>query len=391
MTFLLLYVKSPQEALSHPGWRQTMIDEMTALESNQTWTLVPPPSGKSIVGCRWVYTVKVGPDGKIDRLKARLVAKGYTQVFGLDYSDTFSPVAKMASVRLFLSMAAMRHWPLYQLDIKNAFLHGDLEEEVYLEQPPGFVAQRECRGYVCRLHKALYGLKQSPRAWFGRFSNVVQQYGMIRSEADHSVFYKRSSNKYIYLVVYFDDIVITGDDHDGIAGLKHRHIIETARTLLINANVPLKFWGDAVLTAGYLINRMPSSAIQNKVPHSILFPDEPLFRIAPRVFGSTCFVHDLTPGLDKLCARAIKCVFLGYSRVQKGYRCYCPSTHRFYMSADVTFFEDTPFFASSIEPESISQVLPIPFLVPVIPPTPVIDQSTPSSSTEPPSPPPPQQ
>jgi hypothetical protein len=151
--------KSPQEALSHPGWRQAMIDEMTALESNQTWTLVPPPSGKSIVGCRWVYTVKVGPDGRIDRLKARLVAKGYTQVFGLDYSDTFSPVAKMASVRLFLSMAAMRHWPLYQLDIKNAFLHGDLEEEVYLEQPPGFVAQGECRGYVCRLHKALYGLK----------------------------------------------------------------------------------------------------------------------------------------------------------------------------------------------------------------------------------------
>jgi len=216
--------KSPQEALSHPGWQHAMIDEMTALESNQTWTLVPPPSGKSIVGCRWV-TVKVGPDGRIDRLKARLVAKGYTQVFGLDYSDTFSPVAKMASVRLFLSMAAMRHWPLYQFDIKNAFLHGDLEEEVYLEQPPGFVPQGECRGYVCRLHKALYGLKQSPRAWFGRFSNVVQQYGMIRSEADHSVFYKCSPNKYIYLVVYVDDIVIIGDDHDGIARLKH-HLVQ---------------------------------------------------------------------------------------------------------------------------------------------------------------------
>jgi len=131
----------------------------------------------------------------------------------------------MASVRLFLSMAAMRHWPLYQLDIQNAFLHGDLEEEVYLEQPPVFVAQGECRGYVCRLHKALYGLKQSPRAWFGRFSNVVQQYGMIRSESDHSVFYKCSSNKYIYLVVYVDDIVITGDDRDGIAGLKH-HLVQ---------------------------------------------------------------------------------------------------------------------------------------------------------------------
>nr|CAN63962.1 hypothetical protein VITISV_002876 [Vitis vinifera] len=111
--------KSTHEALSHPGWRQAM----------------------------------VGPDGQVDRLKARLVAKGYTQVYGSDYGDTFSPVAKIASVRLLLSMAAMCSWPLYQLDIKNAFLHGDLAEEVYMEQPPGFVAQGES-GLVCRVWHA---------------------------------------------------------------------------------------------------------------------------------------------------------------------------------------------------------------------------------------------
>ncbi|RVW88050.1 Retrovirus-related Pol polyprotein from transposon RE2 [Vitis vinifera] len=142
-----------------------MVDEMAALHSNGTWDLVVLPSGKSTVGCRWVYAVKVGPDGQVDRLKARLVAKGYTQVYGSDYGDTFSPVAKIASVRLLLSMAAMCSWPLYQLDIKNAFLHGDLAEEVYMEQPPGFVAQGES-GLVCRLRRSLYGLKQSPRAWF---------------------------------------------------------------------------------------------------------------------------------------------------------------------------------------------------------------------------------
>ncbi|RVW44641.1 Retrovirus-related Pol polyprotein from transposon RE1 [Vitis vinifera] len=169
MTYPLLFGKSTHEALSHPGWRQAMVDEMAALHSNGTWDLVVLPSGKSTVGCRWVYAVKVGPDGQVDRLKARLVVKGYTQVYGSDYGDTFSPVAKIASIHLLLSMAAMCSWPLYQLDIKNAFLHGDLVEEVYMEQPPGFVAQ----GSLC-----------------------------------------------IYLVVYVDDIVITDNDQDGIQKLK---------------------------------------------------------------------------------------------------------------------------------------------------------------------------
>ncbi|RVW19974.1 Retrovirus-related Pol polyprotein from transposon TNT 1-94 [Vitis vinifera] len=146
----LLFGKSTHEALSHPGWRQAMVDEMAALHSNG------------------------------DRLKARLVAKGYTQVYGSDYGDTFSPVAKIASVRLLLSMAAMCSWPLYQLDIKNAFLHGDLAKEIYMEQPPGFVAQGES-SLVCRLRRSLYGLKQSPRAWFDRFSSVIQEFGMLRS------------------------------------------------------------------------------------------------------------------------------------------------------------------------------------------------------------------
>ena len=149
-----------------------MVEEIAALHSTGTWDLVPLPIDKSPIGYRWVYIVKIGPDGRVDRLKARLVAKGYTKVFGFDYYHTFSPVAKMTFVRLFLSMATMSSWPLYQLDIKNAFLHGDLAEEVYMEQLPGFVAHEES-GLVCKLRRSLYGLKQSPRAWFGRFSSVV--------------------------------------------------------------------------------------------------------------------------------------------------------------------------------------------------------------------------
>ena len=135
-----------------------MVEEIDALSSNGTWELVILPSGKSPDGCHWVYTVKVGPDGQVDRLKAYLVVKGYTQQYGLDYYDTFSPVAKIASICLLLFMAVMRSWPLFRLDIKNVFLHGDLAEEAYMEQPHGFVAQGKS-GLLCKLHRFLYGLK----------------------------------------------------------------------------------------------------------------------------------------------------------------------------------------------------------------------------------------
>ncbi|KAJ9543931.1 hypothetical protein OSB04_023638 [Centaurea solstitialis] len=207
------------EALAHPGWRDAMLDELKALEHNVTWDLVELPIGKRAIGCKWVFTVKVNPDGSVARLKARLVAKGYAQTYGIDYSETFSPAAKLSSIRLSISLAATYGWPLHQLDVKNAFLHGDLLEEVYMEQPPGFVAQGEC-GKVCKLRKSVYGLKQSPRAWFGRFSFVVTKFGLRRSSCEHSVFFASSDSRCILLVVYVDDIMITSSDSNGIQRLK---------------------------------------------------------------------------------------------------------------------------------------------------------------------------
>ena len=133
---------------------------------------------------------------------------------------------------------------------------------------------------------------------------------------------------------------------------KNRHLIETTCTLLLHGNVPHHFWGDAVLTACYLINRLPSSILNNQVPHFVLFPHQSLHPLATRVFGSTCFVHNLSPGHDKLSARAHKCVFLGYGRSQKGYKCYSLTLKRYLISANVTFFESVPFFGSSTASES---------------------------------------
>ena len=137
----------------------------------------------------------------------------------MDYFDTFSPIAKMTSIMPFISLTATYNWDLYQIDLKNVFLHGDLQEEVYMEQPPGFVAQGE-KGRVCRLRKSLYGLKWSPRAWFGKFSQAVEEFGMQNSKSDHSVFYRNSSLGIILLVVYVNDIVIIGSDSKGISFLK---------------------------------------------------------------------------------------------------------------------------------------------------------------------------
>ncbi|RVW62615.1 Retrovirus-related Pol polyprotein from transposon RE1 [Vitis vinifera] len=182
---------SVQEALADPRWKTTMNEEMKSLQKNETWELVECPLGKKPVGCCWIYTVKYKADGSIERFKARLVAKGYTQTYGIDYTETFAPVAKINTVRVLLSLATNLDWPLQQFDVKNAFLHGKLFEEVYMDLPPGcMVSEKQCQK-VCKLKKSLYGLKQSPRAWFGRFTKSMRAFGYRQSNSDHTLFLKK--------------------------------------------------------------------------------------------------------------------------------------------------------------------------------------------------------
>lgn len=211
---------SVYEALIKPEWKEAILEEIHALEKNGTWELSNLPSGKHPVGCKWIFTIKQNSDGSINRYKARLVAKGFTQTYGIDYQETFAPVAKLNTVRILLSLASNLDWPLYQMDVKNAFLNGDLEEEVYMEIPPGFETS-ENANKVCKLKKSLYGLKQSPRAWFDRFTKVVRMFGYIQCQSDHTMFLKQSpSGKKAILIVYVDDIVLTGDHEEEIKRLK---------------------------------------------------------------------------------------------------------------------------------------------------------------------------
>jgi hypothetical protein len=152
-----------QEAFGILEWQLAMIDELAALECTDTWDIVPLPSHIVPITCKWVFKVKTKSDGSIERYKAHLVARGFQQTQGLDYDDTFAPVAHMTTVRTLIAVVASSSWTISQMDVKNAFLNGDLQEEVYMHPPPGVDTPS---GHVCRLYRTLYGLKQAPRAWF---------------------------------------------------------------------------------------------------------------------------------------------------------------------------------------------------------------------------------
>jgi len=201
------------DALGDPKWKQAMDCEYEALMKNHTWHLVLWQSGRNIIDCKWVFKIKRKPDGSIDRYKARLVAKGFKQRYGSDYEDTFSPVVKAATIRLVLALAVSNGWSLRQLDVQNAFLHGFLEEEVFMRQPPGYENSSH-PSYVCKLDKALYGLKQAPRAWYARLSMKPHDLGFQPSKANVSLFFFNKGGVVIFLLIYVDDIIMVSSSPD---------------------------------------------------------------------------------------------------------------------------------------------------------------------------------
>lgn len=206
---------SVRAALSSPEWREAMSTEYKALLANHTWDLVDLPPGRRPIDCKWVFRIKQNPNGTVNCYKARLVAKGFQQKAGFDFREMFSPVVKPVTVRLVLSIALSNGWSLRQLDVNNAFLNGHLNEKVYMFQPPGF--HTGSASTVCRLRKSLYGLRQAPRAWFDKLKFTLLKLGFVAAKSDSSLFIRKTSDSLLYLLVYVDDIILTGSNSEEVA------------------------------------------------------------------------------------------------------------------------------------------------------------------------------
>lgn len=184
---------------------------------------MPLLAGKKAVGCKWIFKIKRNVDGSVARYKGRLVVKGYLQEAGVDFQDTFSPIVKPTTVRVVLALAVSIGWSLRQVDINNVFLNGDLQEEIYMVQPPGFEQLGDNgQPLVCRLRKALYGLKQAPRAWFHKLNEFLVDTGFVASKADISLFVSQSGSQLMYILVYVNDIIVTGNNNQAIDQFVHK-------------------------------------------------------------------------------------------------------------------------------------------------------------------------
>ncbi|CAJ2671288.1 unnamed protein product [Trifolium pratense] len=225
-------------------WYDAMKDEMNSMKNNNVWDLVELPNGMKAIGCKWVFKTKRDSLGNIERYKARLVAKGFTQKEGIDYTETFSPVSKKDSLRVILALVAHFDLELHQMDVKTAFLNGDLEEEVYMKQPEGFFSN-DGEHLVCKLKKSIYGLKQASRQWYLKFHGIISSFGFVENPMDQCIYQKVSGSKTCFLILYVDDILLASNNN----GLLH----EVKQFL--SKNFDMKDMAEASYVIGIKIHR----------------------------------------------------------------------------------------------------------------------------------------
>jgi hypothetical protein len=196
------------EATGQQVWQDAMTEEYQCIMKNDVWDIVLRPKGKSVVTSKWIYKIKHATDGSVEKYKARFVARGFSHMEGIDYEETFAPVSQYTSIRTIIALAASMGWRLHQMDVKIAFLNGEIEEEVYIEQPDGFVIH-EKDSHVCRLKKTLYGLKQAPCAWYEKIDGFLMSLGFNKSVVDPNLYCNIVGDECLILVLYVDDLFLT--------------------------------------------------------------------------------------------------------------------------------------------------------------------------------------
>ncbi|GJS16163.1 retrovirus-related pol polyprotein from transposon TNT 1-94 [Tanacetum coccineum] len=203
---LVNIIGNPSEGMLIRSIAAKLTEELNQFYRNKVWTLVPLPYGKIAIGSKWVFKNKKDEHGATTKNKARLVAQGYSQEEGIDYDETFAPVARMEAIRIFIAFATYMNFKVYQMDVKSAFLNAKLKKEVYVKQPPGFESS-EFPDYVCKLDKALYGLKQAPKAWYETLSTFLIQNKFAKGRIDNTLFISKSKGDVLLVQVYVDDII----------------------------------------------------------------------------------------------------------------------------------------------------------------------------------------
>uniref|UniRef100_A0A2N9HXG0 Integrase catalytic domain-containing protein n=1 Tax=Fagus sylvatica TaxID=28930 RepID=A0A2N9HXG0_FAGSY len=239
--------QSFKEAMSMPEaplWKEAVNSEIESILQNHTWELVDLPPGCKPLGYKWIFKRKMKADGSIDKYKARLVVKGYKQKEGVDYFDTYSPVTRITSIRMLIAIAALYNLEIHQMDVKTAFLNGELDEEIYMEQPEGFIVPGKEKK-VCRLVKSLYGLKQAPKQWHEKFDNAMMSNGFRINECDKCVYIKNTTSGYVIVCLYVDDMLIMGSNNDIIKATKR----------MLNSKFDMKDLGVADVILGIKITR----------------------------------------------------------------------------------------------------------------------------------------
>jgi hypothetical protein len=197
------------KVVDHQVWREAMVEDYKSIVHNDVWDVLPRPVGKLVVTSTWLYKTKIVVDGSIENQKARFVAQGFSQIEGVDYEETSTPVARYTSIRTIIYIAVEMGWGIYQRDVKTTFMNGFIEEEVFIVQPQGF-AVSDMETHVCLLRKALYGLKQAPRDWYSHIDTYLIQMGFEKSDPDPNLYFIIRGEDTLIFILYVDDLFITG-------------------------------------------------------------------------------------------------------------------------------------------------------------------------------------